>query len=161
MSAPIEWSREERALYNPAFAALICARVVQGHLQVHRIGCPLPLVVTAAIMALQPAIRALLPRATASMTQWAENNETVKVHMSANAPGLLSVVRPGLLFALQTEVLVLESSTLTLRAGSIPATIRGRSAEAAAIQKTAHMLGRWLPSGGPTATVLTLLGVRP
>ncbi|GAA1033644.1 MULTISPECIES: three component ABC system middle component [Amycolatopsis] len=161
MSTPIEWSREERVLYNPAFIALVCARAVQGHFQVHRTGCPLPLVLTAAVMALQPAIRALLPSANASMTQWAENNQAVKVHMSANAPGLLSVVRPGLLFALQTGVLTLESSRLVLRDGAIPATIRKRSPEAASIQKAAHMLGRWLPSGGPTTTVLTLLGVRP
>ncbi|WP_410597066.1 three component ABC system middle component [Amycolatopsis sp. lyj-23] len=161
MSSPVEWSREERALYNPAFTALVCARVVQGHLDAHERPGPLPLVVASAVMALQPAVRDLLPNANANMAQWAENNGTIKVHMSANAPGLLTVVRPGLLFALQTRVLVLDGAALTLRDRAIPKGIRNRSAEAAAVQKAAHMLGRWLPTGGPTATVLTLLGVRP
>ncbi|WP_026423306.1 three component ABC system middle component [Actinokineospora inagensis] len=161
MSSPVDFSREERALYNPAFLALVCARVVQGHAQKHQPGCPLPLVLTASIMALQPAVRALLPRSNASMTEWAESNGAVRVYMSTNTPGLLTVVRPGLLFALQNRVLFLEAAALTLRDKAIPKGIRNRSAEATAVQKAAHMLGRWLPTGGSTATVLTLLGVRP
>jgi hypothetical protein len=162
MTATILWSREERALFNPAFIGLVCARVVQGHAAKHNSLCPLSIVVTAAIMALQPAIRALLPRSTsASMPKWVEDNGAVQVHMATNVPALTGVVRPGLLFALQTGVLVLESSAVSLARRAIPATITGSSPEAVAVQKAAHMLGRWLPTAGTTATTLTLLGVRP
>lgn len=162
MTSAVSWSREERALFNPAFTGLVCARVVQGHAAKHTPACPLPIVVTAAVMAFQPAVRALLPANTgASMPKWAEDNETVRVHMATNTPGLIDVVRPGLLFALQTAVLTLQSSALTLTRRTIPATITGSSPETVAIQKAAHMLGRWLPTAGTTATALTLLGVRP
>jgi hypothetical protein len=162
MTPAVSWSREERALFNPAFTGLVCARVVQGHAVKHAPACPLPIVVTAAIMALQPAVRALLPGSTAaSMPKWAEDNEAVKVHMAANVPGLTDVVRPGLLFALQTRVLTLGSSALSLTGRAIPASITGSSPETVAIQKAAHMLGRWLPTAGTTATALSLLGVRP
>lgn len=162
MTSAVSWSREERALFNPAFTALVCARVVQGHAAKHESACPMPIVITAVIMALQPAVRVLLPRTTsASMPKWAEDNEAVRVHMAANIPGLTGVVRPGLLFALQTGVLVLESSSLSLGSRAIPATITGSSPETVTIQKAAHLLGRWLPTAGTTATTLTLLGVRP
>jgi hypothetical protein len=162
MTSAISWSREERALFNPAFTGLVCARVVQGHAVKHTPLCPLPIVVTATVMALQPAVRALLPRSTAaSMPKWAEDNSAVRVHMATNVPGLTEVVRPGLLFALQTGVLALESSALSLTRRTIPTTVTGQSPETVAIQKAAHMLGRWLPTAGTTATALTLLGVRP
>ncbi|MFF2504933.1 three component ABC system middle component [Streptomyces sp. NPDC058067] len=162
MTVPVDLSREERALFNPAFMALISCRVVQGH-QRGDGSCPLPIAVTAAVMALQPAIRALLPGTTkASLPKWAEDNQTVRVLMAANAPALAAMVRPGILLALQTDLLSLdETARLHLRRRAIPATINGTSDTVVAIQKTAHMLGRWLPTGGSTATTLTLLGVRP
>ncbi|MGW4750563.1 three component ABC system middle component, partial [Streptomyces sp. NPDC004290] len=70
MTEPIILSREERALFNPAFMALVTCRVVQGH-QRDEGSCPLPIAVTAAVMALQPAIRELLPATTrTSLPKW-------------------------------------------------------------------------------------------
>ncbi|GGX75806.1 three component ABC system middle component [Streptomyces hiroshimensis] len=162
MTAPVALSREERALFNPAFMALVSCRAVQGH-ERDAGSCPLPIAITAAVMALQPAIRAILPGTTkASLPKWAADNQTVRVLMAAHAPGLAAMVRPGVLFALQTDLLSLdESARLTLRRRAIPATITGTSETVVAIQKTAHMLGRWLPTGGGSSTTLTLLGVRP
>ncbi|MYS84621.1 hypothetical protein GTZ85_31455 [Streptomyces sp. SID5474] len=62
----MDLSREERALYNPAFTAVLCTRAVQGHDKEYAAPCPLPVAVTAAVMALQPSIRAALPRTTGS-----------------------------------------------------------------------------------------------
>lgn len=155
-------SREERALFNPAFLALICARAVQGHAAKHGPICPLPIAVTAAVMALQPAVRAILPRTTsASMPKWVEDNQAVRVHMATNAAALSKVVRQGMLFALQTEVLKLDPPGLVLRRHAIPTTVTGVSPDVVGIQKSAHMLGRWLPTAGTTSMTLTLLGVRP
>ncbi|MEV7405651.1 three component ABC system middle component [Streptomyces sp. NPDC091267] len=161
MTTPVELSREERALFNPAFMALVCCRAVQGH-QRDVGACPLPTALLAAVMALQPAVRALLPGTTkASMPKWAGENQTVRVHMAANAPGLAAMVRPGLLLALQTDLLSIDETThLSLLPRAIPATVTGTSETVIAIQRTAHMLGRWLPTAGNTATALTLLGVR-
>ncbi|MFF7243067.1 three component ABC system middle component [Embleya sp. NPDC008237] len=160
MSRSVDLSREERALFNPAFMALVSCRVVQGHQKTGP--CPLPVAITSAVMALQPAIRGLLPGTTAaSVAKWVEENQAIRVVMAANAPGLANMVRPGILFALQTQLLSLdERARLTLRHRAIPTAITGTSDTVIAIQKTAQMLGRWLPTGGSTATVLTLLGVR-
>jgi hypothetical protein len=77
MTSVASLSREERALFNPAFTALVCARAVQGHAAKHSPVCPLPIAVTAAVMALQPAVRALLPSTTnASMPNWVGGNAT-------------------------------------------------------------------------------------
>lgn len=161
MTAFTSLSQEERALFNPAFVALVCARAVQGHARINQ-ACPLPIVVTATVMAFQPSIRALLPKNTrASMPKWVEDNKEIRVHMARNASALSSVVRPGVLFALQTKVLEISSEGLRLRKRAIPAAIAGTSPYVVAIQKAAHMLGRWLPTAGTTAMTLTLLGVRP
>jgi hypothetical protein len=157
-----ELSREERALFNPAFMALVYCRAVQGH-QRKAGPCPLPVATTATVMALQPALRKLLPATTAaSLPKWAHDNPNVRVLMAQNAPGLAAMVRPGTLLALQTGLLHLdENARLHLRPRAIPATITGTASNVVAIQKTAHMLGRWMPTAGATATTLTLLGVRP
>ncbi len=95
------------------------------------------------------------------MPKWASENQSVRVHMAANAPGLAAMVRPGLLLALQTDLLSLdETAHLSLRPRAIPAAVTGTSETVIAIQRTAYMLGRWLPTAGSTPTALTLLGVR-
>lgn len=157
-------SREERALYNEAFMALVCARAVQGYgVQYQRRPCPVALTVTAAVMALQPAVREALPSTlNANFPKWIGEHPSVRVLMARNAGALSTVVRPGLLFALQAGILTFEPpGQLSLPARRVPAAISGESAQAVAIQKGAYLLGRWLPSAGSTGTALTLLGVRP
>ncbi|MFE1787873.1 three component ABC system middle component [Streptomyces sp. NPDC059525] len=87
-------SREERALYNPAFTALLCTRAVQGHEQQYNTPCPLPVAVVAGIMALQPAIRAVLPSTLNSgLMKWLGTNDAVRVAMTRNAASLAAVAR--------------------------------------------------------------------
>ncbi len=153
-------SREERALFNPAFTGLLCIRAVQGHERQYSSTCPLPIAVTAAVMALQPSIRTALPATLRTgLMNWLDENEAVRVAMGLNAAALAAVVRPGLLFALQGDVLRLQGSGLTVRPRAVTA-LKDGPEQSAAIQKAAHHLGRWLPSTGSISTVLTLLGVQ-
>ncbi|MER5307502.1 three component ABC system middle component [Streptomyces sp. NPDC002773] len=163
MSDFVDLSREERALYNPAFTALLTARTVQGHQTQYGRPCPVALAVLGAVMALQPAVREKLPRTThAGVSRWVEENRTVKVAMMQNATALATVVRPGLLFALQSTLLhCTDQGLLQLSTGRLKKVITGPTDEVITIQKAAHMLGRWLPSTGSMSTVMTLLGVRP
>ncbi|MFD7027476.1 three component ABC system middle component [Streptomyces sp. NPDC059917] len=155
-------SREERALYNPAFTALLCTRAVQGHEQQYGAPCPLPVAVVAAIMALQPAIRAALPSTTKpGLMKWLDAHEDVRILMTRNAASLSAVVRPGVLFALQTGVLQATNEGLTLAVGPATAAVKAATEQTLATQKAALLLGRWLPSTGSLSTVLTLLGVKP
>ncbi|MDX2819240.1 DUF6521 family protein [Streptomyces sp. PA03-5A] len=163
MTGFADFSREERALYNPAFTALVTSRAVQGHQAHYDQPCPVAVAVLAAVMALQPSVRQALPRTTSNgLTRWLEENKHVKTTMSQNATALAAVVRPGLLLALQTQMLSCGADgQLRLLPGALKKAITGRTEELAAIQKASHMLGRWLPSTGSVSTVMTLLGVRP
>ncbi|GAB2841238.1 hypothetical protein GCM10027176_51360 [Actinoallomurus bryophytorum] len=158
-----ELSREERALYNPAFAALVVSRAVQGHQSQYGQPCPITIAVLSPVMAYQPSVRQRLPKTTGSgLTRWLEENQTLKIAMAQNATALAAVVRPGLLFGLQTQVLQYDDSgRLQVTAGRLTKTINGATDEIIAIQKASRMLGRWLPSTGSLSTVMTLLGVRP
>ncbi|WP_109005529.1 three component ABC system middle component [Streptomyces rishiriensis] len=163
MNTLTQFSREERALYNPAFTALVTCRAVQGHEVQYSRPCPIAVAVLSAVMALQPAVRRTLPKTLNSgLTRWLEENKGVKVTMSQNATALAAVVRPGLLLALQSDALhVDEEGQLTVARGRLTKTINGATDEVQAIQKAALLLGRWLPSTGSLSTVMTLLGVRP
>ena len=163
MTEFVQMSREERALYNPAFTGLVVARAVQGHEKRYDRPCPVVVAVVSAVMALQPAVRHVLPRSTASgLMLWLEEHKAVAVAMSQNATSLSGVVRPGLLLALQAQTLSCdEAGRLSTQPRAFPKQITGESAESTAIQKASYLLGRWLPSTGSLSTVLTLLGVRP
>lgn len=158
----LELSREERALYNPGFTALLCTRAVQGYDKEYAAPCPLPVALTAAVMALQPSIRAVLPATTGTgLMGWLDENDAVRVAMTRNTATVASVVRPGLLLALQSSILHCGSDGLTLVPRALSKTVRGDTERSIAIQKAAVQLGRWLPSTGSLSTVLTLLGVKP
>ena len=158
----MELSREERALYNPAFTAVLCTRAVQGYDKEYAAACPLPVAVTASIMALQPAIRTALPATTGTgLMGWLEANEHVRIEMSRNATVLATMVRPGLLFALQSRVMHCTAAGLIPVPRALAKTISGGTPQTRTIQQAALMLGRWLPSTGSLSTVLTLLGVQP
>lgn len=155
-------SREERALYNPAFTAVLCARAVQGYWKEYNAPCPIPVAIVAPIMALQPSIRKVLPSTTnAGIMQWIDRNKVVKISMALNTAALASIVRPGLLFTLQSQVLRCEENGLTLQPRTISKKVNGDTELSIVVQKSAVYLGRWIPSTGSLSTVLTLLGVKP
>ncbi|MFF3467703.1 three component ABC system middle component [Streptomyces sp. NPDC002619] len=156
-------SRDERALYNPAFTGLIVARSVQGHHTEFGTPCPVVVATLAAVMALQPTIRNALPRSTASgLHRWVQENPSVRTSMTLNATAIADVVRPGLLMALQTRLLACEAQgRLHVPKGALKKAITGGSDDVVVIQKAARLLGRWLPSAGSISTIMTLLGVRP
>lgn len=159
----LQLSREERALYNPAFTALLAGRAVQGHLDRYNQPCPLAVAVLASVMALQPAVRRVLPETVRSgLIRWLEENKSVKVAMLQNATALSAVVRPGVVLALHNRVLGIdESGHLFVEPRRLPKKISGLTPEIDAIETAAYFLGRWLPSAGSLSTVMALLGVRP
>lgn len=156
-------SREERALYNPAFTGLVVCRAVQGYEGQYGQACPVVVAVLSAVMAMQPSVRASLPRSTRSgLTRWLEESKHMRVLMAQNAGAVSAVIRPGLLLALQTGMLTSNDTlALSLRPKGLTSSVHGATEESTAIQKASHMLGRWLPSTGSLSTVMSLLGVRP
>ncbi|MFI6241880.1 three component ABC system middle component [Micromonospora sp. NPDC050795] len=155
-------SREERNLYNPAFAGLLVARAVQGHEQEYGSGCHVLLAVLAPVMALTAPVRAVLPGSISSTTvNWIERESAARVHLRQAAPLLGPLVREGLLLSLRAGVLVLEEQHLLRSTRRIPKKIAGGTSEVSEMQKASLFLGRWLPRAGDLPTTFTLLGVRP
>ncbi|MFI5851777.1 three component ABC system middle component [Micromonospora chalcea] len=156
-------SREERALYSPAFTGLCLARAVQGYQFQYEQACPVTVAVLSTVMAMQPSIRSRLPATTRSgLTRWLEENQAVRLAMMQNAEGLAAVVRPGLLIVLQSGIVQLDlDGHLFIPPGAIKKAITGGTDEVIEVQRAAYTFGRWLPSTGSLSTVMTLLGVRP
>lgn len=156
-------SREEHALYNPALTALLVGRAVQGHEQQYSAPSPIAVAILSTVMALQPSIRAALPKTTGSgIVRWAEENKLVRASNMQNASTLSRVVRPGLSLALQRGlVTVTPTGRLVVPPRVLPKSIAGDSDDLLNLQKAAFFLGRWLPSSGNLSTIMTLLGVRP
>lgn len=137
MSEFAHLSREERALYNPSFTAVLTARAVQGHEAQYGRPCPVSVAVLGAVMALQPAVRDRLPRTTgAGLNRWLEENRAVKVAMAQNATALAAVVRPGLLMALQTTLVrCTDQGLLSLPAGQLRKAITGKRTRSSPFRK--------------------------
>nr|BFE62465.1 DUF6521 family protein [Dactylosporangium thailandense] len=154
-------SREERNLYNPAFAALIATRVVQGFNREYDGGCHIVLTTLAGVMAFLRPVRDALPtRITTTAVNWIEREDDPRIYLAQAAPFLGPIVRDGVVVALQNRTLVLDGARLHLtdRAST---RITASTDEVVGIQRAAIFLGRWLPRVGDEKTILTLLGVRP
>jgi len=155
-------SREERNLYNPAFAGLLVTRAVQGYEQENGPGCHVLLAVLAPVMALTAPVRAVLPRRISSTTvNWIARESEARVHLQQAAPLLGPLVREGLLLGLRSGALELYERFLVRSSGQIPKKISGETTEVIQIQKASLFLGRWLSKAGDLPTIFTLLGVRP
>ncbi|GAA4089693.1 three component ABC system middle component [Nonomuraea soli] len=155
-------SREERNLYNPAFAGLLVARTAQGYEEENGLGCHISLAVLAPVMALTAPVRTALPRTTsATPVNWIERESTARIHLQAAAPLLGPLVRDGLLLGLQAGALTLDGRRRIQAAKRIPKRITGGTPEVVQIQKASVFLGRWLSRAGDLPTIFTLLGVRP
>jgi hypothetical protein len=155
-------SREERNLYNPAFAGLLVARAVQGHEQENSPGCHVLLAILAPVMALAAPVRAVLPKSISSTTvNWIERESAARVHLQQAAPILGPLVREGLLLSLRAGVLVFDEQHLVRSTNRVPKKITGGTLEVTQIQRASFFLGRWLSRAGDLPTIFTLLGVRP
>lgn len=157
-------SREERALYNPAFVGLVAVRATQGfELELERAQpCHVLFIATVTAMALTPQVRGALPTTTATnVISWIEREAEVRTYLKSALPEYSSIVRAGLLFALRRGALVFAPPSTVNASRTVAKAIKGETGETIAIQSAAHFLGRWLPKAGDLPTTLSLLGIRP
>jgi ABC-3C biological conflict system middle component len=160
-NAPIpRLGTDARALFNPAFVAVLIARAAAGHRRERDASLPLALGYLVAPMVLHTPTRDALPRVNARLARWADEHQLVRAELRWRAPQLSSVTRHALRFGLRHELIGLTPAGID----AAPAVARlpaPDSGDASDCWKKAELLGRWLPRAGPPATVLALLGVRP
>lgn len=151
---------DARALFNPAFLAVLIGQAATGHETDHRSPLPLGLGFLVAPMVLHPPTREALPRVNARLAIWIEQHQLLRVELRGRAPQLATTTRRALRFGLRHDLIELAADGIVV--GAALRRLRAPTVgDADDCWKAAELLGRWLPRAGPTATILALLGVRP
>ena len=162
----IEWEglpKEEKALFNPAFLAIVLARVSEGHHQRFGEPVPLPIAILSSTLVLHRPTRERLPNTIATnMLAWIERNADLTATVGIHAPALVPHLKEGLLFSLTDGLCRLtESGGIVPGRNKPPTQITGQTADVIACQRKAFFVGRWLAGAGTPATILALFGLRP
>lgn len=149
-----------RALFNPAFAAVLIGRAAAAHRRQESVALPLAFGYLVVPMILHTPTRDALPRVNARLAKWADEHQLLRAELRWRAPQLATVTRHALRFGLRHELLDLVPAGIEAR----PTIAQLRTPEhghASECWNRAELLGRWLPRAGPPSTVLALLGLRP
>ncbi len=161
---PVEISN----LLNPAFTGVLLRRSVDGYKSEAEGGMPIELVFLVMPLGLHPATARRLPSRPTStpLHAWLqrEENRDVLVRFDERVRSLAPFTREGMIFAAQRRVLDIDEM-----GGVIPGVepLRGFSTyktcgeEVKDAVNRCFFVGRWLALSGTTATIYSLLGVRP
>lgn len=152
---------DARALFNPAFVAVLLGKASRGHLEESDTPLPFALAFLIAPLVLHAPTRTALPRrVNARLGTWAENHPLVRSELRLRAPGLTSVTPRAIRLGLRTEVLKLEATALA--PGDVLARVSAPAEpDAKECWESAVWVGRWLSRSGPPQTTFALLGVKP
>lgn len=151
-------SREEFNLFNPAFVAFTLSEAARGHVEHAARPGPMPLLFSAATIAMFAHLRAGLPSTTRThVSTWVVDHPDFRPEFQRLAASCALPIRHGLAFALEHSLLRAEASLLTPegRRPSRPASLTSETKEVLAASR---FLGRWFAKAGSPATVLSLLG---
>lgn len=157
---PIEQAR----LLNPAFLAALIWSCAEGYYSINQQGIPYPLSFVAMPIVLHKPTRAILPRAIrTSLAAWLGENTHVHVHFIERATSLVPIVKEGVLFGVNGQLLSLTSSQIMAapRPRSMARFLRESSDEVRDCMEKAKFVGRWFASSGNYTTVMALWGVMP
>jgi len=155
---------EQARLLNPAFLAALIWSCAEGYCSIDQQGMPYPLSFIAIPVILHKSTREGLPRAVrTSLTAWLGENAQVHVRFTERATSLIPLVKEGVLFGVNGQLLNLSSSRIV--AGSRPRSmtrfLRESSEEVQDCMAKAKFVGKWFASSGNYTTVMALWGVMP
>ncbi len=168
MSAWGERPTEVANLLNPAFVGVLLRKAVEGYVEEADNGLPFELAFLILPLCLHPETVSRLPARAAStpLHTWLlrEENRDVLVSFGKRVSALVPFTREALVFAGQRGVIVFDDAG-RLRAGDAPlrgiTTYPNTSDDIKQAVRRAEFVGRWFALAGTTATIFSLLGVRP
>lgn len=167
MSSLPEWrqrTREEAALLNPAFVALVVHQATQTFEEESGDGLPFALAFLVPPVVVAQGIRTRLPdRKDSSLAAWVQNHPEIRLRFGEHAVAMMPVVREAVLFALTTGTITLADArlrTMALPKGLAPA-LANNTEEVRDVMRKAKFVGRWYANAGTTETIMALWGVRP
>jgi hypothetical protein len=152
-------SKEAAALLNPALLAVVSAAAASEYERESRQAMPWPLIFLVAPLVLHRDTRAALPKTTRThLSTWITNHPVIRAGFPQRAEALTETVREGLRFGLTHSVLsVTQEGRLR---GNLSATARPiEGGDAAAIVRSAGLVGKWFTQADRPATLFALLGV--
>jgi hypothetical protein len=155
-------------LLNPAFLGALLRKAVDGYAEESGNGLPFELSFLVIPLCLHPDTVRRLPSRAAStpLHTWLqrEENRDVLLSVGERVLALVPFTREALIFAAQRGVIAFDDAG-TLRAGEKAlrgiTTYPNTSEEIKQAVRRAEFVGRWFALAGTTATIYSLLGVRP
>jgi hypothetical protein len=155
-------------LFNPAFVGVLIRKAIEGYSVEVNAGMPLELLFLVVPFSLHPATASRFPRSPTAtpLHVWLqrEENRDVLVSFAERASALEPFVREAILFTCERGVLIIdENGRLGIGTHDLRSITKYRSTgeEVKEAIRLSEFVGRWFALAGTTATVFTLLGVRP
>jgi hypothetical protein len=136
----------------------------EGYSSVAEQGIPYPLLFIAMPVVLHKSTRESLPRsARTSLAAWLGENPQVHVRFADRATSLVSLVKEGILFGANGQLLEVSSSRIiaATRPPSMTSFLTQASEELKDCIKRAKFVGKWFASSGEYTTIMALWGVAP
>lgn len=161
------WSQrpvEEARLLNPAFLAVLVWACARGYGEEDGNGAPFPLLFVALPVVLHKTTRQCLPRTVrTSLAAWLADHPEAQIRFAERALALAPLVKEGILFGANGQLLQLSSSRLLAapRPRAMTGFLKEASAEVADCVKKAEFVGKWLARSGDYSTVMALWGMTP
>lgn len=155
---------EEAGLFNPAFGCLLVAKAVEGYRKQVGQGLPFPLAFLVLPAVLHSDTRCALPSTTRSVMQnWVTENGALLADFPERVRRVAHLTKEGILFGLQHDKLGLAEGRLLpgRRPFATKTALPESTSETEDCLRAAAFLGRWLPTAGTPATILSSWGVRP
>jgi hypothetical protein len=153
---------------NPAFLGALLRKAVDGYAEKSDSGLPFELAFLVLPLCLHPDTVRRLPARAAStpLHTWLQQGEIrdVLVTFGGRAEALVPFTREAIIFAAQRGVIVVDDAgrlRVGRRALSGITTYPNVSEDIKRAVNGAVLIGRWFALAGTTATIYSLLGVRP
>lgn len=151
-------SREEYALYNPAFLSTLCRRAVDGTFSEYGFGLSIPLAYIAVGLSLTPRILSEgKPTMRSHLSAWIDQDAGRIFEIHECLPALTKPVAAGIRFGMAFDLLSVADSSLVQGRRPLKPMTSARSKTTYDAERMAYFYGRWLPKAGSAESVLSTL----
>lgn len=157
------WSREEVALFNPAFMSLMLRQFIVGFRSFAESDPHIALAMVGTVLPLHHHTRlALPPTLRTDLLEWLSRHGEIRFLHPKRVGAMMPLMREGLVYGLQRDVLALDDVRISLGNQRISAqAIQGVQGDASDCLESSRKTGRWLAACGPVAYQLSLWGIAP
>ena len=157
------WSREEAALFNPAFMSLMMRQFVVGFQSYADDNPHIALAMVGATLPLHHRTRLALPATyRTDLLEWLSRHGEVRFLHRGRVRAIAPLMIEGIVFGLQREILRSEGVRILLGDRKVSAqALQALGGDAGSCLESSRKVGRWFAASGPVAYQLSLWGIAP